>query len=307
MLSDLPVTETGKSETGRKAVEDDAWLDDWDLVVHRCSDCQRPFGTAIRLTQHRAAWHSVDSPKPPPYERRHVWSTITSFEKQNRCVLVDDGDLFVKIPRTCTHSTKVFQINSQILWAVSPVFRAMLGPKSLFKEALEVRRAVIRGSNSPTPIVTLDDPLATVQLVLQILCHRHEHPSPLPETLSVRDLSEVAAFADKYELHDVLRPWALKWRWSKLAGLPYQDAGYKVFVSWVFGMEDEFAAASSAASLSMFWSPKRGLSLPDQFPDLPVWAFNVSERWANVPFPEETPERIISTLARNLFVCCILT
>ena len=136
-----------------------------------------------------------------------------------------------------TYPTKVFQINSQILWAVSPVFRAMLGPKSSFKEAPEIRRAVIRGSNSPTLIVTLDDPIATVQLVLQI-CHRHEHPSPLPETLPVRDLSKFAAFADKYELHDVLRPWAFKWRWSRLAKLPYEDAGYKIFVSWVFRMED---------------------------------------------------------------------
>ena len=223
-------------------------------------------------------------------------------------MLVDDGDLFVKIPPKLQSSpAKIFQVNSQILWAASPVFRAMLGPKSSFKEALEIRRAVIRGSNSPTPIVTLDDPLATVQLVLQILCHRHEHPCPLPETLSIRDLSRVAAFADKYELQDVLRPWALKWRWSRLEKLPCEDAGYKIFVSWVFRMEDEFAAASSAASLSMFWSPERGLFLRDEGPDGPVWAFTASKRRGNAAFPEETPERIIGTLAPGLFVCCILT
>ena len=83
-------------------------------------------------------------------------------------MLLDDGDLFLEIPKSCFSPAKVFQVNSQILRAASPVFRGMLGPKSSFEEALEVGRAVIRGSNSPTPIVTLDDPLATVQLVLQI-------------------------------------------------------------------------------------------------------------------------------------------
>ena len=296
----VPTTKIGNAEADREAVQDDAWLDNWDLVIHRCSDCWRPFGTANRLTQHSAAWHSLDSPKLPPYEHQPV---ITHIEAQNLYVLVDDGDLFIKTPYSSflfSSSQNVYQVNSQILWAASPVFRAMLGPKSSFKEALEIRRAVIRGSNSPVPTITLDDPAETIQLVLQILCHRHAHPSPLPETISISGLSRIAAFADKYELRDVLLPWVLRWKWNGHIKLPCEDTGYKVFISWVFGMEDEFAEASSAASISMFWSLQRGLYLRDKGPDGPVWEFEESKRRANAALPEETPEKIISTLAPKL-------
>ena len=293
----VPMTKIGNAEADREAVQDDAWLDNWDLIIHRCSDCGRPFGTANRLTQHRAAWHSLDSPKLPPYEHQPV---IPHIEKSNLYVLVDDGDLFVKALSSSSpkrSSRCVFQVNSQILWAVSSVFRAMLGPKSSFKEALEIRRAVIRGSNSPVPIITLDGPPAIVLLVLQILCHRHAHPQPLPETISISGLSRIAAFADKYELCDVLLPWARRWRWNGLVKLPCEDAGYKVFISWVFGMEDEFAEASSAASISMYWSLEAGLYLRDKGPDGPVWEFKETKHRANSALPEETTEKIISTLA----------
>lgn len=301
----VPMTETGKSESDPEAVQDDAWLDDWDLIIHRCLDCGRPFGTANRLTQHRSAWHSLDSPKLPPYEHRRI---LPHIEKQNLCVLVDNGDLFVRIPPSGWLSPpKVFHVNSQTLWAVSPVFRAMLGPESSFKEALEIRRAAIRGSNSPVPTITLDGPPKIVQLVLQILYHRHEHPSPLPNALPIRDLSGVAAFANKYELHDVLRPWAQKWKWSRPAVLPCEDTGHKVFISWVFGMEDEFAEASNAASMSMFWSLEKGLFLRDNGPNGPVWEFTESCLRVNSALPEETPEGIISTLALSLRICCPLT
>ena len=65
-------------------------------------------------------------------------------------------------------------------------------------------------------------------------------------------------------------------------------------------MEYVFAEKSTAASISVFWSLDLGLLLCDEGLDGPVWAFTASKRRLNAAFPEETPERIISTLAPKL-------
>src|SRR5690554_2947622 len=39
-------------------IESDAYLDDWDMIIHRCQHCQLPFGTLQRLKKHQNQWEN---------------------------------------------------------------------------------------------------------------------------------------------------------------------------------------------------------------------------------------------------------
>ncbi|KAF8538842.1 hypothetical protein BDD12DRAFT_127126 [Trichophaea hybrida] len=115
----------------------------------------------------------------------------------------------------------------------------MFGPDSQFKEAIDVRRAE-RG-NDPAVIPLYDEPEA-LELILKTL---HHHNDELPDTIPLEQLAEIAVICDKYELHHAFRFVAKMWSdylWQPVQ--PLDGSEEWVLISWVFGYEDKFTAAS---------------------------------------------------------------
>ena len=229
-------------------VGDDNWLEDWDLTVRRCTECNRAFATQQRLTRHISRWHAPDSeplaphlgPKAPESEKAVGVDTFL-------IKIVEDGDLILDAwSESNSHiHRKRFLVSSQALWAASPVFKAMFGPKSQFQEGLNIRRASILGY--PTPVIELEVDPDAMECILKILFHRP------PSTVSTfPEILNIAIATDKYEMQDVMAGWAEKVMptVNELADLPGNEDA--LFIAWVFGYGDIFEKVFTALSLSTY-------------------------------------------------------
>jgi hypothetical protein len=219
-------------------VSDDSWIEDWDMTIHRCSHCDRPFVSAARLTQHLQEWHTGGAPGLRPYQKPPSGTGAGSGEL---VVIAPHGDLFLSVSEGSAWSRRKgvrFQVSSSILCMASRVFNSMFGPTSRFQEAIALRRSHISGF--PPVVVALDDDLEALKFVLTTLHFSHDLSSP-----TYRLMVGVAAVCDKYELHRALQP---------VADLYFLPIGMKVsnfaqssnwlLISYVFGYEQIFAAVS---------------------------------------------------------------
>jgi hypothetical protein len=151
--------------------------------------------------------------------------------------LVEGGDIIIDATSSSTGKVLIrYQVASQVLWSASQVFQKMVGPDSQFKEAIDVRQAE-RG-NDPAVIPLYDEPEA-LELILKTL---HHHNDELPDTIPLEQLAEIAVICDKYELHHAFRFVAKMWSGRPVQ--PLDGSEEWVLISWVFGYEDKFTAAS---------------------------------------------------------------
>jgi len=217
---------------------DDSWIEDWDMTLHRCSHCDRPFVSAARLAQHVQTWHTGGAPVLRPYREP---SSDTDAASHELVVIVPDGDLFLSVSKGPAQSGRRcvrFQVASPILWLASRVFNSMFGPNSRFQEAIALRRSNITGV---LPLVVdLDDDPESLKFVLNAL-HFRSYPFPFP---TYKLIVEVAAICDKYELHRALRFVAER---HFLAIGQFEDYSVRsnwLLISYVFGFETLFEAVS---------------------------------------------------------------
>jgi hypothetical protein len=226
---------------------DDTWLDGWNTQIFRCTDCNRPFGTQTRLLDHRKTWHSAGSSKIENYAQAGINSNPVGIDELKE--IFQSGDLILET--TKGDGSVGYVVSSQVLCMTSKVFLKMMGRDSLFKEAIDVRRANVLGFHPA--VVTVEDDHQALEFILNVLHHRHDM---LPKVLSFPELVRIAEICDKYELQLALKPTLdrfLEPYKTNLTGCHYRDW---LLVSYVFGYEDIFSQISKELVLTGFWVNK---------------------------------------------------
>jgi hypothetical protein len=222
---------------------DDTWLDGWNTQIFRCTDCNRPFGTQTRLLDHRKTWHSAGSSKIENYAQAGINSNPVGIDELKE--IFQSGDLILET--TKGDGSVGYVVSSQVLCMTSKVFLKMMGRDSLFKEAIDVRRANVLGFHPA--VVTVDDDHQTLEFILNVLHHRHDM---LPKVLAFPELVRIAEICDKYELQLALKPTLDRFLEPYKTNL---TGGYRdwLLVSYVFGYEDIFSQISKELVLTGFW------------------------------------------------------
>ena len=143
-------------------------------------------------------------------------------------IMVDiDGDLTMRL------KGGKLKVSRKVLSISSPVFRAMLGAGSPFKESTDKEF-----ERDGTQAVNLEeDDFQTMAMIARIM---HLQSDQVPEKLSFKQFYQVAILCDKYDLRRCLGYWPKMW------ATPYLDSygieGYEgwLFMSTVFGYEGLF-------------------------------------------------------------------
>jgi len=252
----------------------DCWIHKWDVTVHRCQLCHRPFATNEKLNLHVLTWHSDGSPVLPPYTGYR--SANTAKSEPQKVIIAEGGDLYLNVGRL--EDKLVYQVASQTLWVASRVFRKMFGPDSPFSERILVKRAGITGF--PPAELTLDDDPVAFGHALNVLHHRSHQ---VPKNVDFPVLVAFAAIVDKYELRGTMTLWGQKWSQNWTSSLKKPGFEDWLFVSWVFRLDQQFIDISRELSL-------RTIRMPDG--DL-VFADGDVER----QLCEQTPSGVLQDLA----------
>lgn len=142
-------------------------------------------------------------------------------------VIDPEGDLYMKL------DDGSLKVSRKALSLSSPVFLAMLGANSKFKEATD--RTL---DHSGVQVVSFeDDNFETMTIIARII---HLQSDKVPATITFKQLYQVAVMCDKYDLKRCLGPWTNIW------ATPYLDCykrqGYEewLFMSIVFQYDDLF-------------------------------------------------------------------
>lgn len=163
--------------------------------------------------------------------------------------LAPNGDLRLLIDCTSEQNkralesdeSKTFQrtsiVSSAVLCIASPVWDAMFGLNGRFIEA--------QRHSSPREVHFAEDDFDALRLVLGIA---HLQFKKVPETISYRQLVNVAILCDKYDTVGLIRPSIPKWE----KDLSAHDASYeeRLFVAWTFGDHSTFENLSQHLVLS---------------------------------------------------------
>ncbi|RPB00492.1 hypothetical protein L873DRAFT_1736423 [Choiromyces venosus 120613-1] len=129
-----------------------------------------------------------------------------------------------------------FKVSSQVLCLVSPVFRAMLGPSSMFKEACELRAS----SSGYSLSLEGDDPEAFGAILYVFHCQTEK----VPISVSFEDLFHIAIICDKYDCALAAAVWVDIWTtvWRQFAfETTYSEW---MFISWTFSLPSVFEPLS---------------------------------------------------------------
>lgn len=164
-------------------------------------------------------------------------STTSEYEPTATVDIVTYGDLILEVSSDA--GTARFKVSSQVLCIASPVFRAMLGPSSNFKEACELRAAAV--SAEPYVLSLGEDDPQALAVVLNAL---HLQGSKVPISISFQNLVDLAIICDKYDCAPGVTLWADVWTevWKKYALEP----GFErwLFIAWTFGIDEIFMSLS---------------------------------------------------------------
>lgn len=144
---------------------------------------------------------------------------------QSKINLDPTGDLKVLVD--IGYKKTLLIVSSQALCLASPVWRAMLNPKSGFQEATSIDRTI----SFP------DDDAHTFLLLLRI-CHLRF--SEVPQTLNLNQLYKIAILCDKYDMVALIRPWLSKWQEPLLPRAGEDDDEKWLFISWTLGDSEIF-------------------------------------------------------------------
>lgn len=136
-------------------------------------------------------------------------------------VIDPEGDLYMKL------DTGSLKVSRKTLSLSSPVFLAMFGASSKFKETTDKTL-----DDEGVQIVTFDDDNFEMMAIIARIMHLQS--DVVPGTLTFKQLYQVAVLCDKYDLKRCLGPWVGVWT------APYLDCyarqGYEewLFMSIVF-------------------------------------------------------------------------
>lgn len=143
-------------------------------------------------------------------------------------IIIDtDGDL------TMSLKGGNLKVSRKVLSLSSPVFRAMLGAESQFKESTNKEF-----ERDGTQAVSFeDDDFQTMAMIARIM---HLQSSQVPKKLTFKQLYQVAILCDKYDFKECLGPWPKIWAKPYLKS--YALEGYQgwLFMSTIFGNEETF-------------------------------------------------------------------
>ena len=175
-----------------------------------------------------------------------------------------DGDILLLLPSF--NRVARFQVSSSALCLASPVFRTMLstGRGGRFKESKDLQE---KKSGEPTVEITLkDDNPDALAVILRIIHHQHDF---VPESLSERNLWQIAILVDKYDLREVTKLWIELWvrPYLKPNGSPLPSSsyfkGYKgIFLAYAFGNGILFKRISKGIILNWESTPDQHIMRP---------------------------------------------
>lgn len=172
--------------------------------------------------------------------------------------IAPEGDVILKV-ESPTVIVK-FRVLSSVLCLASPVFRAMLGRNSNFKEACE-----LRNSDSEPYVVPLDetDPEA-LAVILKVFHLRNNH---VPHTVTFANLYKLAVICDKYDCATAVALWVPIWTGGSISSVLQPGNGKWLFIAWALKIEHIFAEVSKKIVLEGFYAdPNSGLLTTGGFP-----------------------------------------
>ena len=160
-----------------------------------------------------------------------------------------DGDILLLL--SSSEGSARFQVSSNALCLASPVFRAMLGAKSKFKESKDLQEQ--KGSESPLEITLSDDDPKALAIILRIIHHQLGY---VPALLAEENLWEIAILVDKYDLGDTAKIWANLWVKPYLTSESSYFAGDRgISLAYVLNNEDLFKRISKDIILTWVCTP----------------------------------------------------
>lgn len=169
------------------------------------------------------------------------------------------GDLVLSLPTR--GGLMRFRVASQILCLSSPVFLAMLGPSSSFKEASELRANSHAGSEPYVLSIEDDNPRA-----LAVIFYALHFQNPMvPLAMNDREtVWHMAVICDKYDFTAALSIWINLWakQWREFV-IYNSGHGYWLFISWTFGLADIFTAVSKNIILGGYYGTADGSFLSE--------------------------------------------
>jgi len=228
---------------------------------------------------------TAEPPNPPIPEVADdkASPTPSRASKVGKITFDPHGDVILVIPSGNDPSAVArFQVNSGTLCLASPVFRAMLGPHSRFKEGTNLKLATIpsgqesSGSGStPMELPLTDDDPEAFAVILRIL-HLDFDNIPTAMDLSADEekykLYEAAIICDKYDMRHVLLFWLKMWTAPYLNKLNFKDitmtttTGSRwLFIAYAFGWESVFNSVSKELILRCHVESSGELFLPSRW------------------------------------------
>lgn len=150
------------------------------------------------------------------------------------------GDLILKL--STSEEVVRFRVASQVLCLSSPVFSAMLGPSSGFREAGELRTHP-RGAREPYVVSIEDDSSVEFRVILNAI-HLRNSLVPLV-TANGEALWCMAVICDKYDFTEAVSVWIGIWakEWGERV-ICDPEYGHWLFIAWTFGVADIFTVVS---------------------------------------------------------------
>jgi len=144
-----------------------------------------------------------------------------------------DGDVVLVVgPRNVR-----LRIQSQVLRCASKVFGAMFGPTWSEGQGLS--------KESPREVRLVEDDADALQIICRVIHHRN---NDVPQSLTPKEVLQIAIEADKYDLNVALK--YARAQWLKPRGRPERvDMGYLLAAAFLFGDMDMFVANTLALIL----------------------------------------------------------
>ena len=143
-------------------------------------------------------------------------------------IIIDtDGDL------TMSLKGGNLKVSRKVLSISSPVFRAMLGGESQFKESTDKEFE----RDGTQALCFKDDDFQTMAMIARIM---HLQSSQVPKKLTFKQLYQVAILCDKYDFKECLGPWPEIWARPYLKSYAFEGYEAWLFMSTVFGNEEVF-------------------------------------------------------------------
>ena len=162
-------------------------------------------------------------PGPEPSKPR----TETDFLTET--VLDEEGDLILEVKESGSDTVVLYRVNRGSLCLASPVFRAMLGKKSRFKDGAG------EGKNQITPTTDLEeDDIAVFDLFLRVV---HLKANTVPQSLPRENLKAIASLCDKYDFRKIMGQLPETW----YSAFPHSiDTPYSDYMTIFWGFKSTY-------------------------------------------------------------------